>query len=193
MKATHLTCTILLVSLTFGFSSCESNDHPVSYEAPVTSMVVTLTPDSGQVVILSFIDNDGLGGMPPLVNSCELRKNTAYACKVMVGSAAAPTSAKLEHFIDSTSAEATPELHQVFYSPSSNLFIEAEYADVDLNGFPIGFASVLVTGRASSGSLSMKIIHHPNKSAPEVAKGNALHAGGSTDVEAVFQVTIKED
>gem|GEM_PF-6871595 len=41
-------------------------------------MFYVLTSDSGQKVVLSFIDNYGVDGQPVLVNSTTLKASTTY-------------------------------------------------------------------------------------------------------------------
>ena len=177
------------LSLTTLFASCEDN-HLEVYEGPITSMFYVLTPDSGQKVVLTFIDNDGIGGQPALVNTGTLAPNTTYRGELLIGTANPLTATKLEHIVDSTSVTAQPELHQVFFEANNGLELATTYLDIDANGNPVGMQTTLTTGSISEGELVISIIHKPNKQVTAVMNGNRTRAGVSIDVEATFQVTI---
>ncbi|MDB4655881.1 hypothetical protein OAE48_03440 [Flavobacteriales bacterium] len=55
--------SVLLSAVLFtGFTACEYN-HLEVYEEQIKSMLLVLTPENGgDRVVLSFLDNDGLGG-----------------------------------------------------------------------------------------------------------------------------------
>ncbi|MBP9151377.1 MAG: hypothetical protein KBF73_03760 [Flavobacteriales bacterium] len=186
LSLTHLllaSATILL------FASCE-DDHLDAYEKPITSMFYVLTPDSGQKVILSFIDNDGVGGQPALVNTATIKANTTYRGELIIGMLNPMASPRLEHFIDSTSVASEPELHQVFFTPTNRLDISVTYTDTDANGNPIGMQTVLQTGQISEGELQIAVIHSPDKLGRNVQNGDRTYAKGTIDAEAIFTLKI---
>ena len=154
-------------------------------------MFYVLTPDSGQKVILNFIDNDGIGGQPALVNSGTLASNTTYRGRLMIGTQNPLASPRLSHVVDSTSVEANLETHQVFFEAKNGLDIATTYQDIDANGYPVGMETTLQTSSATSGELVISIIHNPDKTATGVLNGNRTRAGGSIDVEAAFQVNVE--
>ncbi|MDZ7846151.1 MAG: hypothetical protein U5L96_04995 [Owenweeksia sp.] len=61
---------------------------------------------------------------------------------------------------------------------------------MDNNGRPIGVQTSATTGSASSGDLDVILRHEPNKDGPGVANGDITNAGGETDVQVNFQVSI---
>ncbi|MCF8465297.1 MAG: hypothetical protein K9G41_10670 [Flavobacteriales bacterium] len=174
------------------FVSCV-DDHMEKYEKPITSMFYILTPDSGQKVILSFIDNDGVGGQPALVNNATLKANATYVGQLIIGMQIPIASPRLVHWIDSTSVASEPELHQVFYTPTNGLEITVTYSDMDANGNPIGMQTVLHTGEISEGDLEIAVIHSLNKSGRNVRNGNRTYAEGTIDAEANFCVKITSE
>lgn len=178
-------------SIIFLFTSCEEN-HLEVYEKPITNLFYVLTPDSGQTVVLSFMDNDGIGGKPALVNSGTLQRNTTYHGKLMLGNRNPLASPRLSHVTDSASVAALPEQHQVFFEPTNGLQLYTTYTDLDKNGFPIGMITTLQTAAISEGNLLISIIHNPNKAGTNVMNGDKTRAGGSVDVEANFEITISD-
>lgn len=181
---------LLIFILFLPFVSCQDH-HLETYEAPITSLFYVLTPDSGQAVVCSFIDNDGLGGNPSLVNNVTLASNTTYLGQLAIGSLNPLASPRLSHVVDSTTADAHLEIHQVFYEAINGLNITTTYKDFDINGYPVGMETMLKTGSAGNGQLVISILHKPNKAAPNVIDGNRTRAEGSIDVEATFNVSVQ--
>ena len=76
--------------------------------------------------------------------------------------------------------------HQFFYTVGSGLDVATDYANFDGDGNPLGTLFVLNVGSASSGGLTFTLRHEPNK--PNTGLENA---GGSTDIEVTFDVTVE--
>ena len=165
-----------------GISSCDSK-HDEVYEEPVTSALVILTPDTGQVVILQYLDRDGEGGRAPLVSGGTLEPNTTYNCQIQLNTIG-------KHVVDSTLITNEPEIHQIFFLTQNELRVQTEYTDLDANGFPIGLRFTLRTESESSGQFSVIIKHNPNKLATGVSRGDITSAGGKTDFEATFDISV---
>ena len=56
-----------ILTLVFMFTSCTDDSDPVNEEEVITTMTVTLTPESGTDVVLQTRDLDGEGGEDPVV------------------------------------------------------------------------------------------------------------------------------
>ena len=80
--------------------------------------------------------------------------------------------------------------HQVFYQLTNSLG-SITYTDMDANGDPIGLNFVLTTNDAGNGVMSVILKHEPNKAADGVSTGDITNAGGETDVEVNFSVTVE--
>ncbi|MBL7951721.1 MAG: type 1 periplasmic binding fold superfamily protein [Flavobacteriales bacterium] len=81
--------------------------------------------------------------------------------------------------------------HQLFFEVM-NGNLSTSYADADSNGRPIGLVNTAITGAASSGGeLRVVLRHQPDKAADGVAAGQVLNAGGETDVDLIFPLTIE--
>ena len=80
--------------------------------------------------------------------------------------------------------------HQFFFTPTNNV-VTVAYADMDINGDPIGIEFTLRTTNASSGNLTVTLIHEPNKNAAGVSSGDITNAGGETDAEATFAIGVQ--
>ena len=62
---------------------------------------------------------------------------------------------------------------------------------MDEDGNPIGVQFTLATTTAASGSLTITLRHEPMKTASGVRNGDITNAGGETDVQAVFPITVQ--
>ena len=61
----------------------------------------------------------------------------------------------------------------------------------DADGNPIGLATTVTTGAASTGEFTVILRHEPMKDAQGVKDGDITNAGGETDIEVNFPVEIQ--
>jgi len=168
------------------FTSCEKDEPEVENEEElITTLIYTLTPAGGDPVELRFTDLDGDGGNDPVVNSQILSSGTTYTGAVRFLNESEIPAEEITEEIEEEDAE-----HQVFFQ-SSISGLSFAYTDMDGDGNPIGLASTLTTGDAGSGTLTVTLRHEPSKSASGVADGNIANAGGETDIEVTFNVSVQ--
>ncbi|WP_291723915.1 hypothetical protein [Bernardetia sp.] len=177
----------LLFASLFVFSSCEKDDPEIANEEElITTLTYTLTPvNGGDAVILSFKDLDGDGGNAPIITtSSALRANTTYNGTLdLLNEAESPAENITEEI-----AEEDDE-HQFFFQ-ANGANITVEYTDTDGTN-PVGLETRVTTGEASSGTLTVILRHEPAKDAAGVANGDITNAGGETDIEVSFNVTVE--
>jgi hypothetical protein len=179
IKITKLLAILFISVFTFTACSDDDDDHDHdSEEELITTVKYTLTNDS-DVVILKFSDPDGEDGNDGTYSPSEpLTANTTYTGVV-----------ELLNETESIAEDITKEVkeegdeHEFFYT-SSGLTITK--TDVDGNDNPLGIETSVTTGEAGSGTLTIVLKHQPTK--PN--DGSSSSAGGSTDVEVTFNVTI---
>ena len=75
--------------------------------------------------------------------------------------------------------------HEFFYTTNSVNLTVTKTDDDGTN--PLGIETELATGAASTGSLTIILKHEPTK--PN--DGTATGAGGSTDVEVTFPISVQ--
>ena len=166
-------------------AGCDDDDDPVieNEEEVITRVVWTLTPTdaTNETVTLSFVDTDGDGGNAPVISSTgTFAANASYDGTV--------TFANEDEQITPEIMEEDDE-HQIFYVfTGANL--TATYGDSDDDGNPIGLVTTVATGAASTGTAQVILRHEPAKGAAATI-GNPAAAGGETDVEVTFDVTIQ--
>jgi hypothetical protein len=152
----------------------------------ITTLTYTLTPvGGGTPVVLSFKDLDGDGGNAPTIVGGTLTAGVSYTGELdLLNESESPAESITEEI------ETEDEEHQFFFAATgANLTIT--YDDVDADGNPVGLKSRVVAGAAGSGTLRVTLRHEPNKTASGVKEGNIANAGGETDIEVDFPVTIQ--
>lgn len=170
------------------FISCSNDDpEPVNESEIITTLTVTLTPmGGGEAVTLQFQDADGEGpGAPQITVSGDLAAGTTYTGAVTLLN---ETATPIEDITEEVAAE--KDEHQFFFQPSAGLQLTPSYQDQDSNGYPVGLSFQLLTGAASSGTLTVTLVHEPDKAAPGVEAGDRANAGGETDIEVSFEVVV---
>ena len=177
-----------IVLALFAISACDNDDpEPVNEEELITTVRVTFTPSTGgSAITATFQDLDGPGGGAPIITNPSLASNTTYSVSVQFLN---ETESPAENITEEVEEEA--EEHQVFFEIGSGLNLTYTYGDTDGNGDPIGLAGTAITTDASTGTMSVILVHEPNKSASGVSAGDPTNAGGEEDVRVSFTVTIQ--
>jgi len=185
--------SIALVSI-FAFTSCNNDDvapaPPVNEEELITTITAIYTPvGGGTAVTLQYKDLDGDGPNKPVTTiSGSFETNKTYNGSVTFKN-------ELVNPVDDITLEIIEEgdEHQVFYQTTGTLntvTYSTATTNLDKNGKPIGLQTVFTTTGAASGILKITLKHEPNKSAANVASGDITNAGGATDAEAIFNITV---
>lgn len=185
MKITNTVKTIKLLAILFisalTFTACSEDDHDDHEEEVITTVNYTLTSGS-DVVTLTYKDLDGEGGNEGVTTvSGSLSANTTYAGAIeLLNETESPAENMTEEI------EEEDDEHEFFFTSTvSGLTISK--TDVDVNGNPLGLETSLASGAAGSGSITIVLKHEPTK--PN--DGTSASAGGSTDLEVTFNVTVQ--
>lgn len=183
MKSLKLTPFVFLAFILF---SCSNDDSPspVNEEEVITTVTVTLVNGSNTIILKSQ-DLDGNGPNSPVVTvSGNLDANSTYLGTIEFLN-------ELQNPAEDITLEIKEEGvdHQIFYQLANSLG-SFSYDDLDDNGDPIGIEFTLSTGNAGSGTLTVTLRHEPNKDASGVSSGDITNAGGSTDAQINFPITV---
>lgn len=180
MKTIKLLAVLFISTLVF--TSCEDDhdddhDHG-SDEELITTVLYTLT-DGNNTIVLEWEDLDGDTGNAPTISSGTLTANTSYTGSIQLLNR---TESPAEDITLEVRAEG--DEHEFFYTNTAGLTI----TKTDTDGTnPVGIETSLSTGAAGSGSLTIVLKHEPTK--PN--DGTAANAGGSTDVQVTFPISIQ--
>ncbi|WP_041265024.1 hypothetical protein [Bernardetia litoralis] len=175
---------VLIFSTLVLFSSCEDDEDPVipNEEEVITTLTYTLTADGQPTVVLSFKDLDGDGGNSPVITGGTLAANTVYEGKIELLN-------EIEGEDITEEIEEEDDEHQFFFS-ATGLDLAVAYNDTDGTN-PVGLQTTVSTGEATTGTLKVTLRHEPSKDAEGVSDGVITNAGGETDIEVEFDVTVE--
>lgn len=178
---------VLMLACLFTFTACDDDDPVIPDEEElITTLSYTLTPDGGGTpLIFTFQDLDGDGGDAPTIITETLAANTVYTGTMTLLNELESPAENITEEIDEEQEE-----HQFFFS-SSLSDLTVAYGDTDSNGDPVGLTSTLTTGAAGTGTLTVTLRHEPMKDASGVSGGDIANAGGETDIEVEFPVTVQ--
>ena len=166
----------------FSLISCQKEGE--NEEELITTVSYRLTPVSGgNAVTLIFKDADGPGGQAPVLTSSPLKANTVYNGVLTILNESVSPAEDI-----TTEIREEAEEHQFFFQSS---LVKVEYSDQDKNNNPVGLNSKLTTTGAGTGKLKITLRHEPLKTASGVKDGNITNAGGETDVEVEFDITVQ--
>lgn len=169
-------------------ASCSNDDsNPVNEEEVITTLTATLT-GGGQTITLTSRDLDGAEGpnAPVVTVSGNLATNTTYnGSLTLLNEAATPTESITEEILEEGHE------HQFFYTVSNALATTAYTVPNDVNGKPIGLNFTFTTNATTgNGLFTITLRHEPNKNAEGVSSGNITNAGGETDIQVSFPITV---
>jgi hypothetical protein len=181
----------LAVIAALSFSSCTSDESElVNEEELITTVTAVYTPvDGGTAVTLTYRDLDGDGsGEAVITVSGSFEKDTTYNGVVTFTN----ESTDPEEDITAEIVEEGVD-HQLFYQTTGDLnaFTYATTAsNYDEDGNVVGLESVFTTTEEATGTLTITLIHQPTKTATNVSSGDITNAGGSTDAEVTFSISV---
>ncbi len=168
-------------------SACDSDDpDPVNEEELITTLRLTFTSQTSPTVMATFTDLDGPGGDAAVTVNPTLAANTTYTVSVEFLN-------EEENPAEDITLEVAEEddEHQVFFVIGTGLNATYAYTDQDGNGNPLGLMGTFTTAAAGAGNLTVTLLHEPDKTAANVSSGDPTNAGGETDIEVTFNVTVQ--
>lgn len=175
--------------ITVSFLSSCKEDHDHNEGELITTLMYTLSNPGNETVVFSFSDKDGDGGIAPIVTtSGVLKSGLTYSGTLSV------RNDSTNSVVDITEEIAEEdEDHQFFFIPNSALAgkLTIQYDDKDGKNNPIGLKTKAIVSGSGNGKLKIILRHLPNKGGVGVGFGDIINAGGETDIEVEFDVTIQ--
>lgn len=177
----------LCVASMLFLSSCDDDPVIPNEEELITTLIWTLTPAGGGTALeFRFADEDGDGGEPAEISEDTLAANTTYNAAVRFLNESETPAEEITEEVEEEDNE-----HQVFVVTGAGLNLTTAYADMDGDGNPLGLATTVTTGDASTGTVTVSLVHEPDKGGAGVSGGDPTNAGGETDIEVEFDVVIQ--
>lgn len=193
MKSIKLLAVLFIAAITFSSCSDDETPAPVNEEEVITTMIVTLTSSTGggTPITLTSRDLDGDGPNAPEFtyspDPATLIVGTTYNGTIRLLN---ETEDPAENVTTEVAEEA--EDHQFFYSASTIAANFAYAGTNDSNGNPVGIEFTVTPTSAGTGTMTFILRHEPNKSGTNVSTGDITNAGGETDIEVSFAVTVNQ-
>ena len=178
-----------LILLVFGavtMQSCKDEVDPVNEEEVINEIKITLKDDNNQTYNLSYIDSDGAGPTVPVIMADVLPSNKKLTGYVTFENT---LNTPVDKITDEILDEGTD--HQLFFTFKGSPAPVVVYKDQDSNGKPIGLQIEINTLGQYFGIMDFVLRHQPNKDASGVSAGEIVNAGGTTDVQITFNVTVE--
>lgn len=177
---------VFLCILTVSFS-CKKEDHePHDDNELITTVDLIFTDVNNKVTTFSFQDKDGDGKTPPeKFDKIVLDKNMAYSMEVRIYDETKNPKLDLTKEIENES-----EVHLFVFKIDPAAIFSLKAIDKDKNGLPIGLLSSGITQNAvGAGKFNLILKHQPPVNGKAVKTGN--EAGGSSDIDLIFDLSIK--
>lgn len=183
MKKINFLSAILFTGIVLiGCSNDDDTPQIVNEEEVITTLLVTLTPNTGGTpVTLQTRDLDGDGPNAPVVTvSGPLATGVVYNSTITLLNETVNPAENITDEVEEESDE-----HQFFYTVAGGLDVTTTYFDFDTNENPLGTKFILTAGAVSSGTITFTLRHEPKKPNTGLAD-----AGGETDFTATFSVSV---
>ncbi|HAA11961.1 MAG TPA: type 1 periplasmic binding fold superfamily protein [Cytophagales bacterium] len=176
-----------LLALGAAVAACDVTPEEENEEELITTLRITFTETgTSNTVSAVFQDLDGDGGDAATLTNPTFAANTTYSATIEVLNESETPAEDITAEVEEEGAE-----HQFFFELSSGTGITTEYTDDDGSGNPVGLSFNLTTTDAGTGTMIVTLRHEPNKSASGVSGGDITNAGGETDIEVTFDVTVQ--
>ena len=169
-----------LLAIPFLYFSCSDDDDtpsPINEEEVITTMNVYVDG----VLAMSSTDLDGDGPNEPVVTEGSLFANTTHEVRLEFLNELEDTPEDITEEIEEES-----DMHQVFFSTDIP-GVEFEYTNFDNQDppLPLGTNFNIITGDSGTGTITITLIHNPNK--PNTGLDSA---GGEEDISVTFDVSV---
>ncbi|TAF35014.1 MAG: type 1 periplasmic binding fold superfamily protein [Cytophagales bacterium] len=177
---------LLAVVISFGSCKKDEHNHGSDQENLTTLKLIFKNKASGVEQTFVYADKDGVGGNNPTQDPIILADGANYDLTLQVLDESGTTAKDITPEIITKGEE-----HQFFFTNSSiGTLVNVKYEDKDAKNNPIGVKNTLTSIRAGKGKFRVSLRHEPNKSAAGVKDGQIANAGGETDIEADFDISV---
>jgi len=181
------------------FQACSDDDVPPieNIEEEITQVILTFTnvQDASDVVTAEWLDADGEGGNPPVIDDVVLTANVNYELSVTFFNTLENPAVNI-----SDEVEEEAEEHMIFFAFADPLFQDpsgtgnvdsrsgvVNYNDTDSNGLPLGLSTDWVTSETpANGSFRLVLKHQPG-----IKSESSTVADGESDADVSFDVSVE--
>jgi hypothetical protein len=191
-----------LLLATATLAACSDDGGSENDNEQITTISLAFTPPSGPALVAEFNDPDGDGGQSGASDPVSLAANTTYNLAVrFVNKLEDPPEEITNEVMDESNIHIVLFTGDAVVSPATQNTmgpITQAYADMDVNGVPIGLADTIMA-KTGTGTMTVTLRHMPPEEPPQKAAdslamckaGGVSSLGGSTDATADFAVTVQ--
>ena len=173
-----------LLAIPFLYFSCsDDDDNSIPDEINDEEVITTMNVYVDGVLAMSSTDDDGPEGPnQPVVTAGVLQSFTTHEVRLEFLNELEDPAEDITVEIEEESDE-----HQVFFSHTIDSDIEFVYTNFDNQDppLPLGTTFNITTGEPGSGTITITLIHEPDK--PNTGLESA---GGTQDIQVTFDVNI---
>ncbi len=172
---------IFAITISMMLISCDPENPPNPNDQEVITSLKLTAISSSDTVVFAYSDPDGDGGNVPTIDTAFLSTSNIYTVSLeLIDETKTPddtlTNAILSEAID----------HQFFFT-IIGVNLTNTYADMDVNGNPIGLLNTWTTTTSSTGTVMVTLKHQPDI---KPASPGSISVG-ETDIEVTFPVVIQ--
>ncbi len=170
------------------FTACKKDDvQPTDDNELITRVELKLTDVTAKSTLtFTFQDKDGdPKTAPEKFDKIVLNKGVTYSVSIGVYDDTKSPVMDITQEIEEES-----DVHLFVFKTTPASLLTTTILDKDKNGLPIGLSSsVLTQSTAGTGKLNVLLKHQPELNGVKVKTGQ--EAGGSTDIDLLFDVEVK--
>lgn len=162
-------------------AACSDDPQSTNEEEVITTITVTLTPEEGDVVTLSWDDTnlDAIVDESEITVSNNLVNDETYQATIELWNKSTNPD------INITEEVAEEAEDHIFCFTVTGVEVAVTNRDEDSNGLPLGITSTWTTSDASTGTINISLRHQPG------VKTGDCPGVGDTDVNITFDVTVE--
>jgi hypothetical protein len=187
-----MTRIFVFICATASLMGCRDHviNGPTNEEELITTLGLSFTEldqagePAGEPIQFFWRDVDASGN--PEIDAVLLKAQRSYRLEIAVLDESRTPAVNITAQIIEEALE-----HQFFFL-TDGFDATISYDDSDAAGKPLGVQNIVTTGSPGAGSLTVVLRHEPEKNAPGVQDGEISNAGGETDIEAIFPLTLTE-
>lgn len=178
---------IFSTSIIMLVSACKKDDNnvyspnPINEEELITTVSLSFNSNAFPTlpIVYNYRDIDGIGGLPPSIDTIKLNSNLNYMLNVMfLDESKTPTVDITEEVAEEAND------HLVVFETDTN-YLKINITDLDTNtpALPIGLSSTITSKAKGTTTLRIRLKHQPG-----IKNGDPNL--GETDVDVVYPVVI---
>ncbi|GEM_PF-4863630 len=177
------------LSLLAGLAACTSDSNaPLVVPDPfgISLTIVFGSTTGGSPITFNYIDPDGPGAAAPMISAPPLRANSVFNTNISLGLVEKGLIADRTGQVRDLDNQ-----YQLFFLIVPPSLMQHRYTDADRDNLPLGLGNRIETGPPGRGTLRVVLRRALNKRFTNLGPDNFPQAGGVSDADATFNITVE--